>query len=364
MESQYKNTLDALSQKILENLDLVWEHFGIEINERAGSFDGACPIHADSDNPNAFSIYKNTGIWQCRTHGCHQEFHKTPLGLLRGLISQDSGWNGPSDRSKKASINDTIVFANKLFGGQIIERAIRRPRDRHRALQVQQPSPERLNISTYLKSIQSPSEYYLQRGFDEKILKKFMVGDYCGSVDYYKNRAIVPILNQDGSYIIGLSGRIKSPRCLVCNGYHERMQECPDAKYNPGAYQKWRHSKGFSRQNTLYNYWNMNGGPLEKIIIVEGPSEVWKLEECGIQNALAIFGSNITQRQTQLILELKPRLVTTIMDNDEGGLHAEESLCKQLKACKSNVKLQNFVPPANDLGEMTRQEILQWLRNI
>ena len=62
---------------------------------------------------------------------------------------------------------------------------------------------------------------------------------------------------------------------------------------------KWRHNKDFKTQEHLYNMWFAKEfiQSTRTAIIVESPGNVWRLEEAGIHNSVAIFGTNLSIKQ-------------------------------------------------------------------
>ncbi len=358
--------MNDISLKLIENFEAIEFFFNLDLQEYEDHYKGCCPLHADSDNPAAFTLYKDSGAWICHTHGCHNIFKGTMVGLVRGLLSVNKlGWSNFNDTDKVFGFRETLSFIE-----QFLEKRPNLPIDSKRRHHKNKAKKEKLHTElnlakeTFLQNIQCPPEYYINRGFSEEILRKYCIGYYDKPYKPLSKRILVPIFSDDGQTIIGCSGRTSEDKCLVCDGYHDSRAQCPDQKSEPWMFQKWKHNKGFRRERYLYNYWNMYGKNWDKIILVEGPSEVWKLEECGIHNSLAIFGSNMTAMQAEKIASLRPRLITTIMDADDGGEHAELSCKKEILRVLPDVKIQHLCPPKNDLGDMTHKEIITWLKNI
>lgn len=353
--------LNELSQNILNNFTSIAQNLDLNLNERSDCFCGCCPIHEGSDNPNAFVMYKNTGVWMCLTHGCHKIFRQTPIGFIRGVLSSNNGWKNYTDANKICSFDETVAKIHQIIGGQAI------CKNKTRSI-IKTPSEvyeeQSHSIDAFRQQICCPSKYYMQRGFDETILRKFLVGENLRHDTPMKNRVLVPIFDENLQHIVGCTARTLFDKCIVCGGFHPNKETCPDPKMEPKAYQKWSHNKGFKKTRYLYNFWNVKN-TYEKynkdIILVEGPSEVWKLEEAGILNSMAIFGSGITGHQIDLVSRLTPSRIITIMDSDEGGLHAEESC---LEAFKNRYKIECIMPSKNDLGDMSKQEIFELFRTL
>ena len=209
-----------------------------------------------------------------------------------------------------------------------------------------------------MQNISCPSPYFLGRGFDQDILSKYCVGEYLPKYRLMSGRAVVPVFNHDGTKVIGASGRLPHSKCLVCCGYHHKRELCPDNEQENFSKQKWIHSKGFQRNNYLYNLWSAKHwiARQQEVVLVEGPADVWRLEQAGIHNGCAIFGSNVSRQQVALLEGLSLRRVITMMDNDEGGDAARAS-CDRLLASHD---ITHKIPALNDLGEMAPQDIKEF----
>jgi 5S rRNA maturation endonuclease (ribonuclease M5) len=352
------NKLNECSQQIVLSFSNYSKVLGLNIKESPTMFSGPCPIH-DSDNPTAFIMYKNTGVWRCQTRGCHKMFKITPIGLIQGILSAKKyGWTHSDEEKNRATVDEVVRFIEDL--------QVDFPIIRTRIPKLVETKQELLNISIeeYKSYITYPSDYFIKRGFEPITLYDYLVGTYNGPIKQLKGREAIPIFNNDRSKVIGISGRTPHPKCLVCSGYHSFKEKCPDTSYDPSPLQKWKHNKGFNRSNLLYNWWSAkqhieNSG---KVIIVEGPLDVLKLEDAGVHNAVAMFGADMTCNQAHILMKTNPSVITTIMDNDEGGEHAEESCKSQLELAGFKGRLQHFVPPMNDLGDMTKEQIQNFLK--
>ena len=116
--------------------------------------------------------------------------------------------------------------------------------------------------------------------------------------------------------------------------YHKAVDRCPN-KHDPlevMAASKWRNSKDFEASNYLYNYWFARKH-IEKAhaaILVEGPGDIWRLEENDIKIGLAMFGVELKEQQ-RVILDSSGALSLIIMlDNDDAGRNAALELRKKL----------------------------------
>lgn len=349
--------LNDLSKRIAQNIDLFIHFFDLDLREDEKGYHGCCPIHADSDNNNAFSFYTDHGNWICRTHHCEEIFKKSALGFIRGILSAKKlGWENASDTDKIYDFHQTVRFAEQLLEKRPTTKFQQPDKHKRNTPKKAKPSVElKVPIKHWLDNVTCPSKYFLDRGFHPQILEKYCVGDYEAKYKLLSGRAVVPIFNNDGTLIIGASGRLPHDKCLVCGGYHHSRLNCPSREEEGFAKQKWIHSKGFQRKNYLYNFWSAKHyiARTSSIVLVEGPADIWKLEEAGIKNGCAIFGSNVTQEQRDLIKTVNCHNIITMMDNDEGGDVARLS-CENLF---KDMIVEHKIPTANDLGDMSISEI-------
>ena len=132
--------------------------------------------------------------------------------------------------------------------------------------------------------------------------------------------------------------------CGECKNYHNPDKEC-------SIFPKWKHTAGFNKQNCLYNYWYAKQYILESnaIILVESPGNVWRLEEAGIHNAVAIFGTALNDNQKKLIDESGAMSIVCLLDNDEAGRKGMEKIQEQ---CSKMYRLYFPNIDENDIGDM------------
>ena len=90
------------------------------------------------------------------------------------------------------------------------------------------------------------------------------------------------------------------------------------------------------------------------VILVESPGNVWKLEENGIHNSVAIFGTNLSNQQKLLLDSSGAMCIFTIMDNDDAGQKAAQNIYKN---CNRTYNVYNIEISANDIADMSPDQI-------
>lgn len=355
--------LQVLQNKLENNINEILQYFNVNLNSSYKSFYGACPVHG-GDNKQALNVYRQHGDkdifhWKCYTQHCESHFKKTIIGFIRGLLSHNKyNWSRPGD--KEISFSETLKWCFEFLG--------EKPED----LKFDQISEERRKfIQTYseinkpdypfyiekqaaLDRLTIPSSYFLERGFEAKILEKYGVGDSKAENKDMANRAIVPVWSDCGKYCVGCIGRSKLEKCEKCKLHHTTDSKCP-TNYLPN-FCKWK-ERNFNKKNSLYNYCFAKDfiKKYSCVVLVEGAGSVWKLEEAGIHVSLGTYGAELFDEQKILLDKLSPINVIIITDNDEAGDTARFNWRNKLRRYY-NVYDYNL-EEVNDLGELNRKFI-------
>lgn len=372
--NQYQ--LKAISDKICDNIENILARLDIsDYRMCSRMITMSCPIHG-GDNESAFNLYHTgdsyRGNWKCRTHGCEKTFKASVIGFIRGVLSHKK-YNWSKSGDSVVSFQETMKVVEDILGGDSLANY---QEDSHSIEKQkfattmrylsQSPTTTTNNTNnlvtknTVYKLLDIPSQYFINRGFAKETLLHFDIGE-CNNInkEMYA-RAVVPIYDMEGKYVIACTGRSVFEKCIKCNSYHDPKFTCSD-KHIP----KWRHSLGFRSEENIYNIWNAKKH-IEKTktaIIVESPGNVWKLFEAGIYNAVAIFGSSLSDKQ-KMILDISGAMkIITIMDNDDAGEKAALSIekkCNKTYIVK-HIRLKNLLDNHDmysDIGDMSNQQII------
>lgn len=326
----------------------------------------SCPIHG-GDNDSAFNLYHQgdtyRGNWKCRTHQCENIFKSSIIGFIRGCLSHQDGWSKSGD--DMVSFNEALQFAISFSKHDPADqKQTRKAKEKNNFVNaVKNISPEENTNQSQLvprslvtKSLSIPSKYFIARGFSEDILTKYDVGDCIGQGKEMSNRAVVPVYDNDMIGMAGCTGRSLFDKCDVCSCFHSG-QECPTDR-EKWLSCKWKHNKNFKTQEYLYNYWFAKSFILKTktVTIVESPGNVWRLEESGIHNSVAIFGSSMSHKQKMLLDISGAMNIVTIMDNDFAGQEAAKQI--EIK-CGRTYNIKNIKLSLNDVADMTPEQIKQ-----
>ena len=378
MKKQQKTKFRSLDQHTLKNvcdslcdrIEDIMDHFGLEYKMNSRFLSMKCPIHG-GDNDGAINLYhvgdSYRGNWKCRTHGCESEFKASIIGFIRGILShQKYHWQQHGD--EMVSFQETIEYIKNNIGTDISKH---KPQSSDKVDFITTSkilstkitkSENTISRNTIQKSLDIPSTYFINRGFSKDILVKYDIGEcHKYGKEMYK-RAVVPIYDTDYKEMVGCSGRSIFEKCHNCKCYHDQNNTCPDEE-NRWKYSKWKHSAGFKTQESLYNFWFAKEHIAESgvAILVESPGNVWRLEENGLHNSLALFGSNITDKQKMLLDISGAMRLILILDNDDAGNKAREVIRKK---CDRTYNISDIYITKNDIAEMSDEEIQSQIKDL
>ena len=361
----HQDQIRQLEKKAGDKLELLLEHLGLfnDLRKAKRFYVGQCPVHGGSSD-NSFNIfhtgYETVGNWRCFSHNCHKHFQPTVLGFVRGVLSHTKyGWQDKKDTDKECGFREAVSFLAQFCG----EKDISNTHVDYEAFEKRKFCSQIERIYNHTEpdvkykiprevvrsSLNIPAIYYASRGYTDDILDKYDVGLCTKPNKEMTMRATVPIYDNDYKYVIGCTGRAIWDMCPLCSSYHNPKDKCPDERYK-WQYAKWRHSYGFKGEFHLYNYWfaKKHISKTGVAILVEGPGDVWRLEEAGIHNSVALFGAHITEGQRAILDRSGALALVVLTDPDEAGRIAAEQITKE---CGNSYSL--YFPRVNggDMGD-------------
>jgi len=322
-----------MSNRIPELLDKL----SIEYTEFENRISFCCPVH-NGDNVEGACIFtdgtKSKGNWVCWTHGCERDYGKNIINFVMGVLSNRQG--------KKVGFPSAINFCLSFLNKKIIdipeEKIPESIYNNMKMIEIFSRKPEKIELNIprekVIESLDIPSQYYINRGFLPETLVAFDVGECYNQDRPMRNRAVVPVYDEDYKYI-GCVGRSLDEN---------------NKKY------KWINSKGFKKSCYLYGIW-MAKPHIQRtssIILVEGQGDVWRLYEAGIKNSVGIFGADLGEDQLIALEQLGVMNVIILTDNDEAGQKAAQGIIT-----KGGRRFNYFTPTISkkDVGEMSIEDI-------
>jgi 5S rRNA maturation endonuclease (ribonuclease M5) len=335
MNKHYNQALvNQVTDECCEVIEDMLSDLHVDYTRSSRRLFGPCPIHG-GDNPGAWSLYPEgeavRGIWFCRTHNCHETWKKTLVGFVHGLLSSRATESLPWT----AAVDWMLVFLGyrqpsdvKLPDAATLERRQFNNMARRLNLSPNVNTEHTWAPAQYQSAVQIPSPYYLNRKYKESTLKHYDIG-YAQRT----NRSVVPIYDLGHKTIVGMTARTHWDQCLTCGYYHDSSQPCPTRIADQINACKWKNSPGFEAAHYLYNLWFARQHIIDTstIILVEGPGDVWRLEESGIHNSVAIFGTDLSEEQLVLLEGSWAMNVVVLTDNDEAGRKAAQLIKSKLQ---------------------------------
>lgn len=329
--------LQQIKKKLNDNWELVFKELGMQYEDFGDNIYSTCPIHEGSDNPRAFSYSVSKGIWKCWTRDCQHSHKNDMFGLIIGALS--------AKESIDVDFSQALKWACKLL-------KINKSYSQHKKLEpdIKEADEDFFNVINIFKSdaeeykhkkvdvkcdVCCPSTYFIGRGFSKETLEYFDVGDCYDGGSKLRDRAIIPIHDDAGNDVVGIIGRaVKeyiSPKFLL-------------------------HPKGFDKRYFFYNYHRAIKKAKETscLFIVEGQSDVWRLYEAGVENAVSIFGKTISKQQEEKLQKLPITHLIILTDNDQAGREAKVQIKRQLSRM---YKLTFPKMSTKDVGDMATEQI-------
>lgn len=337
--------LQVISLESVDRIEELLEILEVEHNLTNKMVYGCCPVHG-GDNSSALNLYYTghsyRGNWACRTHGCEKTFRPTIIGFVRGVMSHQK-YDWQKDGDKVVGFGEAVRFLENFTSQDYDSMNVdyeeiekRRFTEKLKQLRIS-GRPEiknRILRSDVRDRLKIPCEYYIKRGYSSEILDQYDVGLCVDKNKPMYGRAVVPIYDDDYKFVVGCTGRATSE------------------EYD----HKWKHSFGFDADSYLYNYWKAKSTILETrtVILVEGPGDVWRLEENGIHNSVAMFGTYLSGSQKSIIDNSGAMSIVVLTDGDEAGKMGAESIYKQ---CSKIYRVYFPNISGGDVGEMRKDVI-------
>lgn len=280
----------------------------------------ACPIHG-GDNPRGFSYHPIKKVWQCWTHNCHEKYGSSILGLIQGV--------------KGLNFWEALDFANTFIDnkGDLKIDDIRR--NNFIKNKQQKSSISLLGTNQIESSINSPSHYFLNRQIDRTILNKFNAWDEIRYGHPMYKRACLPLYDNEDN-LVGITGRATTE----------------------GFDPKWRHFPDNLPKNELLFGLNIAKTNISKsgiVNLVEGPIDVLKMFQYGLENTVCPLGNSISIEQIKLLLKYNTRTVIIWFDPDEGGILGAERIANKFRLYFETINLTSLLP--SDPSDMTKEQI-------
>ncbi|CAG8818895.1 34442_t:CDS:2, partial [Racocetra persica] len=159
-----------------------------------------------------------------------------------------------------------------------------------------------------------------------QINDNYQVQDYFSS-----SQLILPLFGEKGE-IIAFASRKTNP-------------SSSESKYN-----YLPNYSNYQKSSLLYNYSAVRQHRAEDCYLVEGFFDVISLTKSGVENCLALLGTNCSERQVQLLHQLKKRIIL-FLDGDQAGREATLTIALTLLAHEIDCEVISY-PYSGDPDEI------------
>ena len=305
---------EELREKVKKELDIV-EIISdyLPLKKRGNSYFARCPFHPD-DTP-SLSVSPSRGIWKC--FGCNKG------GDVISFVAEIEGISYSEALLKLAkehlgiqpkTSTDPIQLALEKVKDFYTEELTKNSKAKNYLLKHRKiPAYVAREFEIGFADGDKLLEFAKKEGIEEILRKLGHIKTHWGSFDILRGRIVIPVKDE--------KGRIK--------GFTGRLIE--DDKTQP----KYLHTPYLSKGEILFGLTPPAIQAIREkqyLIIVEGVFDAIRLHSIGVRNAVAIFGTELSDKQIKKILWLRKRAklqkVILAFDNDEAG---KKAVLKNLK---------------------------------
>jgi len=312
---------------VQQNIDVerILRYYDFEHIKCEGNLIRACCKLHNGDNPSAFVINTDNGLWYCHTGGCGG-------GDIFTLVQRLEGFN---------SFSKTVRWLSDFLGidistMQIVERKVDYIKDLQKFIATIRQK-RKTELKPYYLDV-PVKEVVKFRDFQESTLQHFKLGhidaitllNNAGESYTLYNRLVFPIIVNDMQ--VGVSLR----------------------RVNNNDQPKWSHQPlNIATNKLLYNCDVLNS--CAEIVICEGITDVWAFHEIGVP-AVAVFGSHISKEQYKRLMYSGANIIFAF-DGDEAGQAATNKAVKLFRH-KANIEVISL-DINTDPESITREALLQ-----
>lgn len=267
--------------------------------------------HAHGDSSPSAGMNATTSRWQCRSPNCGLRGNGADyLAALKGYTRTEAlrvlgeRYGGPEISAEPGALEAEVerIRAGLEIGQE--ERIMLSEDEYLDRYAVHWP------VGTDWGDMPDPMAYMLGRGFSPQILNEFAIG-----FDDRSGRITIPVHDEE-SNLVGIKGRVWR------NGDAPKYISLGDAlgrepRYGYNTYMKSLFVFGANRAS---------GNPA---LIVEGELNAVALTQLGYENAMAVAGSEFSERQAEIIVS-RANAVTIYFDDDGAGHTGTQKVAEAL----------------------------------
>jgi DNA primase len=323
--NQKKNWVDYRELKRRVSIKESLDHYGLlsSVKQKKDELVGFCPFHKESKASFHVSLTKNAfQCFGCKAKGNILDFVQQKEGVeLRGAGLLISEWFGtgrglivaPEAKEEARKEEKAPKLAKE---GEIINPPLKF------ALKLDPDNP-------YLK----------ERGLAKETIEHFGLG-YC-SKGLMKGMIAIPIHNEKGELV----------------AYAGRWPGDP-----PEGEGKYKLPIRFQKQLVLFNLHRAIAEAQDKLIIVEGFFDCFRIWQAGFKNVIALMGSALSKEQADLLAS-HARSVALMLDQDDAGEQATKEILSRL-ARRVFVRVIDLPSEGDQPDRLKEEELVNLLRDV
>jgi 5S rRNA maturation endonuclease (ribonuclease M5) len=284
------------------SMEMILRRYGVRVRPIAnGYLRGACPLptHQSRTSSQSFIVNTTKNVWSCQSASCIAARGGSVGGNVLDFVALMNG----------SSIRDAALSLQRSFGGAAWVGGLE-PQERGYEFGsdglVQSSGDVPRPLSFVLSGINYRHPYLAERGINPGIARLFGVGHYAGR-GVMSGRIVIPIHSPEGALVayVGRSIDAREPR--------------------------YRFPTGFRKSRLLFNLHRAAKEPKRgAVVIVEGFFDCMKVHQAGYQSVVALMGSTLSERQTELLRESFQETVL-MLDGDDVGMAATTIIAARLR---------------------------------
>jgi DNA primase len=285
--------VDFKNVKAKVSMETVLAHYDVRLR-RVGvdEFRGQCPLptHTSARSNDSFSVSFTRNVWSCQSASCIAARSGRVGGNVFDFVAG----------MERCAIREAALHLDRSLTENLLPVA---------TPGYNKPAPfasENRPLSFTLRNIDHQHSYVISRGLSVQIARYFDVGYYDGN-GFLRGRVVIPIHDEHGELV----------------AYSGRAIDETEPKYRLPA--------GFRKSHVLFNFHRAIQSREYPLILVEGFFDTFKIHQAGHHNVAALMGSQLSDRQAELI-GTHFHQVILMLDADEAGKAATAAAGRALSS--------------------------------
>ena len=323
------------------------------LTQKGKDFVGLCPFHDDKNPSMSVSPAKRIfRCWSCGTGGDAIKYvmKRENINLFEAMkkVSDLSGYSDPrleekqfvkpvdeaKQRRLKCLADLTLYYQYALTSDEGKAGLDYLNNQRH----IDDAMIKKYQLGYALKDGKNTIAYLQSKGHSLKTIEEVGIASIVNGTYYDKNngRVIFPLCDRDGNVI----------------GYSARALEKSDAKYI-----NTQETVLFHKSNVMYNYHiaKQRAHIEGYVYVLEGFMDVFALSRIGIDSAVAIMGTALTEEHIKMLRQLNVE-VRLCLDGDAPGQTASMKASKALEQAGLNFTIVNNQNNPRDPDEILNED--------